>query len=144
MTHLSASETRQKGLFDDEYVRTSQSRGVPMSHVIAAVSVILNLILLFVLFMRRQWHHYRSVMQDDEPGVTRPKFRRYTIVRDDDVSGVSGTGTVCEVAEFSDGHAALHWLGKWPLTTPHPEGIKQILDIHGHEGKTRLVPVDNV
>jgi hypothetical protein len=113
-----------------------------MIYAIAAVSVLLNVILLVVLFYSRQLDNWRDGIADES--VIRPGFRRYVFRRTDDVSGVSGTGDICEVAEFSDGHAALHWLGKWPLTTPHPEGIKQILEIHGHEGKGLLVPIDPV
>lgn len=107
-----------------------------------AVSVLGNVVLLCVVFYLHHWRQYCAEMYEDAPRVLRPKFRRYTLVRDDDVSGVSGTGTVCEISEFSDGHAALHWLGKHPLTTPHPRGVKEIMELHGHDGKTRLVRVD--
>lgn len=109
--------------------------------VIAAISVLLNVVLVVLLFYVKQAKTFLEGIAYDECAV-RPGFRRYVFRRTVDVSGVSGTGDVCEVAEFSDGHAVLHWLGKWPLTTPHPEGIKQILEIHGHEGKGRLVPLD--
>jgi hypothetical protein len=64
--------------------------------------------------------------------------RTFKLVRDSDVSGVSGTGVICEGVLFSDGHAALHWLGDMPLTTPYP-CLEWVLKIHGHEGLTRLV-----
>lgn len=67
--------------------------------------------------------------------------RHFRLIRDDDVSGISGEGHVADIAVFSDGHAALHWLGRWPLTTPHPEGMASIEGIHGHGGATRIVPV---
>lgn len=66
-------------------------------------------------------------------------IRAFRLYRDEDVSGVSGTGLICEGVCFSDGHVALHWLGQYPLTTPHPEGLSSVLAIHGHGGKTRLV-----
>jgi hypothetical protein len=116
-----------------------------ISHVITVVSVLLNVLLLVVVFYGWQWKQYRKGLGDEAASrVPRPEFRRYLVVRDEDVSGVSGTGVVCEVAQFSDGHAAVHWLGKWPMTTPHHEGLKTITAVHGHEGRTRLVPIDPV
>jgi hypothetical protein len=64
--------------------------------------------------------------------------RTFKLIRDSDVSGVSGTGVICEGVLFSDGHAAIHWLGEMPLTTPYPQ-LEWVIKIHGHEGLTRLV-----
>jgi hypothetical protein len=64
------------------------------------------------------------------------------MIRDVDVSGVSGTGHVAEVAVFSDGQTAVHWLGDFPTTTPHVS-MKSVEHIHGHGGATRFVPVDD-
>lgn len=70
--------------------------------------------------------------------------RTFKLYRDEDPSDVSGTGLICEGVLFSDGQAAIHWLGKWPLTTPHPDGLSSVMGIHGHNGKTRLVWDDDV
>jgi hypothetical protein len=58
-------------------------------------------------------------------------MRRFTMSRDFDVSGVSGTGVVLEGVLFSTGVVVVHWL------TPPPRGsisvwdsIEQFLDIH--------------
>lgn len=64
--------------------------------------------------------------------------RTFKLIRDEDVSFVSGTGFICEGVVFSDGHVALHWLGDMPITTPMPT-LDWVLKIHGHQGKTRLV-----
>ena len=64
--------------------------------------------------------------------------RTFKLVRDEDVSNVSGTGIICEGVLFSDGHVALHWLGEMPLTAPY-QCLEWVLRIHGHGGKTRLV-----
>ncbi len=64
--------------------------------------------------------------------------RTFKLYRDKDISGVSGTGLICEGVLFSDGHAAIHWLGQWPLTTPHPEGLSSVFAIHDHGGKGDL------
>lgn len=108
---------------------------------VTAVSVTANVVLLVLLFYVRQAKRWTDAMAYEESTV-RPSFKRYVFRRTQDVTGVSGTGDVCEVAEFSDGHAALHWLGAHPLTTPHPNGIEEIIAIHGHGGKGRLVPID--
>lgn len=111
--------------------------------VVAAISVLVNVILLIVLFYAWQWKQYRAAMEDSDRRIIRPGLQWYALVRDDDVSGVSGTGLVCEVARFSDGQAAMHWVGsKYPWTTACPEGLSAIEEIHGHGGKTRLVPMD--
>lgn len=109
--------------------------------VIAAVSVLANVVLGVAYFYARQARAWMKGIAYDE-SIIRPKFRRFVFRRTEDVSKFSGTGDICEVVEFSDGHAAIHWLGRYPLTTAHHEGIEQILKIHGHEGRGRLVPVD--
>lgn len=55
----------------------------------------------------------------------------FTMYREQDVSGVSGTGTVLEGVEFSTGMVVIHWL------TPPPRGsiaifdsLEQFLEIH--------------
>lgn len=110
--------------------------------VVTAISVLANVLLLVALFYARQWRNYQAGMREADEKLVRSGLAWYALVRDEDVSGVSGTGLVCEVAQFSDGHAAVHWVGsKFPWTTPCPEGIDAIQEIHGHEGKTRLVPL---
>lgn len=64
--------------------------------------------------------------------------RTFKLYRDKDVSGVSGTGLICEGVLFSDGHSAVHWLGQWPLTTAHPEGLSSVFAIHDHGGRGDL------
>lgn len=66
-------------------------------------------------------------------------MRVFNLVRDIDVSGVSGTGVVAEGVEFSDGVVALRWTTEWPTSTVlHDRGIDSILAIHGHEGRTHI------
>jgi hypothetical protein len=61
------------------------------------------------------------------------------LVRDIDVSGVSGVGVVVNGIQFPDGHVAIHWTGsKWPTTTGHT-CMESVTDTHGHEGATRVV-----
>lgn len=70
-------------------------------------------------------------------------MRRFELHRDEDVSGISGTGRVAEGIEFTDGTVALRWLGEWPVTTNHHDrGIDSVWALHGHNGKTRIVWID--
>ncbi len=64
-------------------------------------------------------------------------MRVYQLVREEDVSGVSGTGVIAEVVELHDGQCVISWFGQHHTleVTPH---LQDIIDIHGHEGKTKL------
>ena len=70
-------------------------------------------------------------------------MRSFTLSREEDVSGVSGTGLVLEGTLFSTGMVVVHWL------TPPPRGsiaifdsMEQLLSIHVRphpENRTVLV-----
>lgn len=49
-------------------------------------------------------------------------MRTFTVHRDEDVSGVSGTGIVVEGVVFSTGLVVIHWL------TPPPRGSLNVFD----------------
>jgi hypothetical protein len=68
-------------------------------------------------------------------------MRRFHLVRDEDVSGVSGTGVVAEVCEFDNGWVAVAFM-------KHTAGISNVIVygdlahvelVHGHGGRTHLV-----
>ena len=65
-------------------------------------------------------------------------MRRFNLVRDVDISGISGTGIVTEGVEFTDGTVAMRWRGVTPSTGLY-EDVSDVVAIHGHEGATRLV-----
>ena len=75
-------------------------------------------------------------------------MRRFTMLRENDASGVSGTGVVLEGVLFSTGVVVIHWL------TPPPRGsismfdsMEQFLSIHvapHPTNHTRLVFEDGV
>lgn len=80
---------------------------------------------------------------------TRGAARTFVVIRDVDVTGISGTGIVAEGVEFSDGTVALRWLdidhehpnyvrGVRPTTVLH-ESIASVEALHGHGGATRIV-----
>lgn len=70
------------------------------------------------------------------------KMRRFILRRNEDVSGLSGTGVVVEGVEFSNGWVALTW--RTPLTSVcfYPS-VKVAAEIHGHEGATVLEWIDD-
>ena len=64
--------------------------------------------------------------------------RRFHLEREEDVSGISGTGTVATGVAFQDGTAVLHWLGELSSTAVYPR-VGDVITIHGHNGATKLV-----
>jgi hypothetical protein len=67
--------------------------------------------------------------------------RRFNLIRHEDVSGVSGTGVVCEGVVFSDGRTVLRWLRAGGSTAVY-DSVEQMEAIHGHDGRTSLEWVD--
>lgn len=64
--------------------------------------------------------------------------RRFILRREEDESGVSGTGMVAEGVEFTSGMVVITW-----LVGPHRainvyESIKTVEEVHGHGGKTKI------
>lgn len=71
-------------------------------------------------------------------------MRTFRIVRDVDVSGISGTGVVAEGVEFTDGTVVVRWLPVTngsvevqPTTVVHPD-IWNVTALHGHGGSSRV------
>lgn len=61
----------------------------------------------------------------------------FKLVRDDDVTGVSGTGHVADGIQFHDGTVVVRWRGETPTTAIHQD-LDSVKRIHLHEGRTRL------
>ena len=70
------------------------------------------------------------------------RFRRFVVQRDIDETGVSGTGQVVEGVQFEDGYVAFRWCANLTRSSGHFSSIEEMMDIHGHDGKTRAVWVD--
>lgn len=69
--------------------------------------------------------------------------RRFELHRDEDETGISGTGVVAEGMVTRDGVAMMRWLTPWPSSVCFYErGIEAVEALHGHEGKTRIVFLD--
>ncbi|MGW4114803.1 hypothetical protein ACWEFJ_28345 [Actinosynnema sp. NPDC004786] len=68
--------------------------------------------------------------------------RLFRLHRDQDVSGVSGTGYVADGVLWPDGSATVHWRGEWRTDASHPAGMPSVRAVHGHGGATRIVWAD--
>jgi hypothetical protein len=70
-------------------------------------------------------------------------MRRFVLIRDRDVSNVSGEGVVVWGVEFPDGYVAYRWNTN-TATTCLAVSIDDVNTIHGHDGATRVVWLDTV
>ena len=64
-------------------------------------------------------------------------MRTFVLLREEDETGVSGTGEVAEGVEFHDGTCALRWFGEMRSTGIYNSMI-DLDKIHGHQGKTQV------
>lgn len=62
-------------------------------------------------------------------------MRRFVLQRREDVSGVSGVGTVAEGTQFHDGQVVISWFGQHHSVEVWPS-IESADAIHGHNGRT--------
>ncbi len=66
--------------------------------------------------------------------------RSFVLMRDEDETGVSGTGVVAGGVLFPDGVVALRWYSDWPTSVVfHDRGMEAVEAVHGHNGKTHIV-----
>jgi hypothetical protein len=63
-------------------------------------------------------------------------MRRFYLARNEDPSGISGTGIVAEGIEWRGGTADLHWVTEHETFVHWPGGVAAILAVHGHGGST--------
>lgn len=72
-------------------------------------------------------------------------MRTFHLCRKEDVSGMSGTGRVAQVAEFDDGVVVVHWgadrNASGIASTEIFNSIGDLLKVHGHQGRTVLEPL---
>lgn len=72
--------------------------------------------------------------------------RLFTLVRTEDVSGVSGVsglGTVAEGIVFTDGRVALRWCVGAHRSTVTWDSIDAVIAVHGHDGRTTVQWADD-
>lgn len=67
--------------------------------------------------------------------------RRFALRRDEDLTGVSGTGIVAEGVEFWDGKVVMRWRSLTASTAIY-DSVQHVEEIHGHEGRTRVCWLD--
>lgn len=66
-------------------------------------------------------------------------MRQFRLVRDEDVTGVSGVGVVANGVVFPDGVVAMRWVSEWPTSVVfHDRGVEAVEAVHGHGGATRI------
>jgi len=65
-------------------------------------------------------------------------MKAFYFQREQDVSGVSGTGRVLEGIVFTDGTVAIRWLSKFASTAIY-NSLAEFEAIHGHDGKGYIV-----
>jgi hypothetical protein len=63
------------------------------------------------------------------------KMKIFYLKREEDESGVSGTGRVAQGFVFDNGKVAVTWLSEHPSVTIY-DNIGEVHAIHGHGGKT--------
>lgn len=67
-------------------------------------------------------------------------MKPFLLIRDEDETGISGTGVVAEGVEFLDGTVVLRWQthGDKHHSTVVWTSLADAVAIHGHGGKTRF------
>lgn len=70
------------------------------------------------------------------------KLRRFVLQRNEDVSGVSGTGVVAEGIQFTDGVCVIRWKTVPIASTAVYDSVDDLIGIHGHEGATQISWID--
>lgn len=65
----------------------------------------------------------------------------FYLKRNEDISGISGTGIVAEGTIFYNGKVALIWKSDTPCISIW-DGIDHVMKVHGHNGKTEIIPAN--
>lgn len=68
--------------------------------------------------------------------------RRFVFLREDDPTGISGTGKVVEGVMYSDGRCAYRWMTDH-RTDQSADDVETLEKVHGHNGRTRIVFLDD-
>ena len=66
--------------------------------------------------------------------------RRFILIREEDETGISGTGCVADGVSYRDGQIVMRWRNTGTIQIT--KDMNALLAIHGHNGKTRVVFID--
>lgn len=80
----------------------------------------------------------RTVVRPDQQVAP----RRFVLRRSEDPTGVSGLGDVADGVLWPDGTAAVRWRGEHPSAVHWDRGKTSVELIHGHQGATEVVWLD--
>jgi hypothetical protein len=69
------------------------------------------------------------------------KLRRFSLIRDIDVTGISGTGAIAHGVQFWDGVCVMKWDTQVSSLAGYAS-MADLIDIHGHNGSTRVEWID--
>lgn len=67
-------------------------------------------------------------------------MKLFELRRDEDESGISGTGTVAQGVIFDNGTCVLTWLTEHTSVAVYAD-IETVHRIHGHNGKTKVIQI---
>ncbi|MEK5036212.1 hypothetical protein MKY96_32705 [Paenibacillus sp. FSL R7-0302] len=70
------------------------------------------------------------------------KIRRFYLQRNEDESGVSGTGIVVTGVEFPSGQVAIEWSASPVKSVTIYPNVEAMVGVHSHGGKTVLKWID--
>lgn len=65
-------------------------------------------------------------------------MKTFKLVRNKDISGVSGTGVVAMGALFPSGRCVIEWVGNVKSIEILPT-LDDLISIHGHQGCTEVI-----
>lgn len=65
-----------------------------------------------------------------------PLWRLFALQRDDDPTGMSGTGVIAYGEQLPDGRVLLRWVGPTPSTVVWTS-VDDLVHIHSHAGRSR-------
>lgn len=85
----------------------------------------------------RRQHPRLAALHPDETPRRQPNPRAFLLIRDADPSGVSGTGTIAEGAQFTSGKVALNWRSEVASTIVY-DSLDDLVLVHGHNGATHI------
>jgi hypothetical protein len=66
------------------------------------------------------------------------QLRRFLLKREQDPTGISGTGIVAEGALLSDGRCVVHWLTDYASINIYAT-VEDMEALHGHDGQTKTL-----